>query len=263
MATLEPRRPELLLFLHVPKAGGSTLKTILDREYSGRPTWSVNWPAGEDVAALEDRASIELIEGHFGFGLHRQFPQEATYITLVRDPVARVVSHFDYVRREPAHPLHRQVVEENLSLEDYVTAGLSDELENGQVRLLSEQGLLDEAKRNLVEFFPVVGVTERFDESLLLFRNALGWRRRPLYARINATGPRDRSPVDPATRELILTRNSLDADLYAFVVERLDEAIGTLGPDFQRALRRFRRVNGPVGSVAHHTRGLRRALRAR
>lgn len=262
MPALEPKRPELLLFLHIPKAGGSTLKTILDREYAGRRTWTVNWPTGDDVAALEDQAAIELIEGHFGFGLHRQFPQEATYITLVRDPVDRVVSHFDYVRRETVHPLHRRVVEDSLSLAQYVEAGLSDELENGQVRLLSELGLLDDAKRNLLEFFPVAGVTERFDESLLLFRRAFGWRL-PLYAPVNTTDRRDRSAVDPATRELILERNGQDAELYAFVVERLDAAIEALGSDFRRALRRFRRINAPVGSVARHTRGLRRALRTR
>lgn len=261
MPTVDSRRPELLLFLHIPKAGGSTLKAILGREYAGRATWTADWPTAEDVAQLEDRAAIELVEGHFRFGLHRLFPQEATYITLVRDPVDRVVSHYDYVRREEAHPLHDEVISRGLDLREYVESGLSGELENGQVELLAEGGGLEEAKRNLVEHFPVVGVTERFDESILLFQREFGWRL-PLYARVNVTDKKRRSTIDTRTRALILERNELDAGLYAFAVERLEEAVASAGDGFQRSLRRFRRINRPIGLVARHTRGLRRALRA-
>lgn len=274
MSVRDRERPDLLLFLHIPKAGGSTLHAILDREYGRGPTvWTTDWPDEEEIGRLplEERAAIDLIKGHFHFGLHRLFPQQAAYVTLVRDPVARVISHYHYVRHKPEHPLHRRVVDGGLSLREYVTAGLSDELENGQTRLLStraresgtcDRACLEEAKHNLVEHFPVVGVTERFDESILLFRQTFGWRL-PLYAPINVARQRDRTPVDAETRQSIRERNGLDEELYAFVVGRLEDAIASAGNEFQRALHRFRRINGPVGHVAGRTRRLRQMLRAR
>lgn len=273
MPATSARRPELLLFLHIPKASGSTMHGILDREYRGRPTWTQMWPSEEEIGRLplRERASLELIKGHFHFGLHRLFPQSTAYITLVRDPVERVISHYYYVLRHPEHDLYQRVVDGNLKLRDYVTAGLSDELENGQLRLLSERArgraacdraCLDEAKRNLDEHFPVVGVTERFDESVLLFQRAFGWRV-PLYARSNVRSRDTRAPVDDETRELILDRNRLDQALYESVVERLDTTVASAGEELQRALRRFRRVNAPVSVLAPPTRRLRRALRTR
>ena len=47
------------------------------------------------------------------------------------------------------------------------------------------EGDLAQAKRNLDRFL-VVGLTERFDESFILIRRALGWRL-PMYERHNVS----------------------------------------------------------------------------
>ena len=266
-------RPELLIFLHIPKASGSTLHRILEREYRGRRIWDATYPEDEDLEQFppDERASIELVKGHLHFGLHKLFPQRATYVTLVREPVERVISHYYYASRHPEHYLHRQIVDAGLTLRDYVTGNLSDELSNGQVRILSERarelstcdrGCLEEAKRNLVEHFPVVGVSERFDESVLLFQRAWGWRL-PLYARANVGDSSGRRSVDDETRVVIGERNQLDRELYDFAVERFEATIVAAGDDFARTLRRFRLLNAPPAAVGRVTRRLRQRLHAR
>ena len=71
---------------------------------------------------------------------------------------------------------------------------------------------LDEAKANLDRFL-VVGLTERFDESFILVRRALGWRL-PMYSTRNASrGPRRARPGDRA-KALITERDRLDVELY-------------------------------------------------
>src|SRR5437667_105406 len=48
----------------------------------------------------------------------------------------------------------------------------------------SAEEMLRIAKRNLTEHFTVVGVTEKFDRSLLLMKRCLGWGR-PFYVSDN------------------------------------------------------------------------------
>ena len=48
---------------------------------------------------LEQRARFRLVMGHFQYGIHEFLPQEYTYVTIVRDPVERVISHYNYLRQ--------------------------------------------------------------------------------------------------------------------------------------------------------------------
>src|SRR5690606_18742995 len=132
----------------------------------------------------------ELIKGHMPFGVHEYLPNESTYITMLRDPVERVISHYDYVLRRTTHHLRARIIESNMDLEAYVTSGITHEMDNGQVRLLSghdddlpfgacSELHLQQALRNLREHFSVVGLAERFDHSILLMQHALGWRNAP------------------------------------------------------------------------------------
>ena len=73
---------------------------------------------------------------------------KSKYITFLRDPVERLISHYHYVLRRPKHYLYEQVVKDGLSLSDYVTSDISPELSNHQVRMISgredgELGLSD------------------------------------------------------------------------------------------------------------------------
>ena len=73
-----------------------------------------------------------------------------------------------------------------MGLKEYVEQGLSVELNNGQTRLLSgkEHGyefgntpeeLLTLSIENIENHFSLVGLVERFDESLLLMKKILGY----------------------------------------------------------------------------------------
>ena len=203
-------RPELLIFLHIPKAAGRTFYRVLDRQVPREAIYQMD-PGGwrksvEELRTLPEKQlrSFRVVRGHVGFGLHELFPQGARYVTFVRDPVARIVSHYRYVLRSPKHYLHDEVVRRPMSLLDYALSGLSGELENGQTRLLAALDdaavaltpqALDSAKRHIEEHFVLAGLVEHFDECLLLLRRALGWTS-VLYRRENVAPAADRLP-DP------------------------------------------------------------------
>lgn len=91
--------------------------------------------------------------------------------------------------------------------------------------------------------FEVVGLTERFDESILLLQRAFGWRR-PFYEKKNVGAVRrQKDELPAATRDLIARHNALDLELYEFARDRFEKSIAQLGANFPSDLRRFRRMN--------------------
>jgi len=250
---------------------------VLDRQYPRHAIFETgpgDWrPALRRLEALPPAAkeSIQLLRGHMGFGAHRALGRPASYVTLLRDPVERIISHYRYVLRTPGHYLHEEVVGRRLGLREYAASDLAGELENGQTRLLGtaddavggvSEATLAAAKRNIGEHFVLAGLAERFDESMLLLRELLDWRRPVLYDRVNVA-PRDAAgAVDLRTRELIRERNHLDVALYAHCAASLEHRLAEAGAEFMRELRLFRLRNMPHAAVLATARRARRHVLA-
>ena len=241
-STPSPQQQQtVLIYLHVPKAAGTTLGTIIDQNYPSSAIFHVSTASGQSVEDLKklpeaDRSRFDVVQGHFPFGIHQHLPRAATYITLLRDPVERLISHYHFVLRTPEHYLYEPVTRKGMTLEDYVMSDVSPELDNGQIRMLSGVGrtlpigqcspeLLERAKQNIDRHFSIVGVAERFDETLGLLRREFGWKNFD-YQRQNVT--RDRpaaASLDNKTIESIRARNSLDMELHALANTLLEQRL--------------------------------------
>ena len=127
------------------------------------------------------------------------------------------------------------------------------EADNDQTRRLSglepEFGTcsistLDKAKDNLRRYFSVVGVTECFDETVILIKRMLGWAHEPYYlpGLVNKDKP-TRASLPQKSVDAILERNELDIKLYEFAKELLYERIADQGPDFDSEVRTFKALN--------------------
>ncbi len=268
----QPCTAPTVLFLHIPKAGGRSLYKALERNYAANDTYCIGVNTASAMQKfinlpLQHRARIRLVRGHMPFGLHDHIPRNAVYITLLRDPVERVISHYYYVKRTPEHYLHSDITEHDTGLHDYITSSGCPELDNGQTRLLAgvddnipfgelDDTILEKAQNNLHASFAAVGLTERFDETLLLFRKRLRWHALPLYAKQNVTRnrpPRDATP--PATLRQIRTCNMYDQRLYDEAASGFDKQVQDAVS--QSALAAFRLLNLTYGAayrVAHRLR---------
>src|SRR5438128_6341679 len=180
-------RRTTVIFLHIPKTAGTSFNYALRWEYWSRPSY---WVEPLDFGANgfknlpeSERTKLSLVHGHMQFGLHEYLPQTSRYVTFLRRPVERIVSYWNYARREAAaHPeseLWWLQASRTMTLEELFGTGRDVELDNGQVRRISGMKapfgqctaeMLAKAKQNIERYFSFVGLTDYFDESLLLLK---------------------------------------------------------------------------------------------
>ncbi|MBD3665393.1 sulfotransferase family 2 domain-containing protein [Sulfitobacter aestuariivivens] len=111
-----------LIYIHVPKCGGSSFGMALRLRYlTSQATISLR--AGDPALTVEARiiseyqrravelrrliaAGKHLIAGHVQYdaALHQAEAQDYRYVTLLRDPVSRFVSHYRYLQRRHPDP---------------------------------------------------------------------------------------------------------------------------------------------------------------
>ncbi|MEX2457746.1 MAG: hypothetical protein WD770_02025 [Actinomycetota bacterium] len=282
--------PPRLIFLHVPKTGGLTLRWIMRRELGRRrvltPPGRKDAHRAEYVRYLEEGgapplaplreyvdgllrlppqrlAAVRGLVGHFWFGLHEELPGPSAYLTVLRDPIDRILS--TYHHRSTRHGL-------SLSVEEYIRSERDVQMDNNQVRRLAATLDLDtrvgpctpemlaRAKRNLERSFVAVGLTERYDEFLLLLRARLGWRR-VTYERMNTSQGRPRrEDLSAGALRILEDHNRHDLELLEHVRGSFDRQLAALDIDVERELERFRRRNAGYGRIAPLVRGARVGL---
>ena len=227
---------EAVIFLHLPKAAGTTLNRLIEWEYPLFEIYSIDpvffrWSWAHLQRLSEKRLKrTRVFKGHMLFGLHEILPQPATYITVLREPVDRVVSAFYFMRNYKLHPLYWKFRLENWSLEDFVRRSPR---ENVQCKIIAgaeyeepcTAEICERAKENLVRYFSVVGLSERFEESLALMKLRFGWKLQR-YSSFNVTRTRPRKADIPrSTLDLIAEKNSFDVALYQLAAKAFQTAI--------------------------------------
>jgi len=85
-----------IIFLHVPKAGGTTLTDVIVRNYPSEKIYTLAGTRQAMIDFMELPAdkinSYDCVQGHMGFGFHRLFESKVRYLTLLRDHVNRLIS---------------------------------------------------------------------------------------------------------------------------------------------------------------------------
>jgi hypothetical protein len=232
-------RPARILFDHVPKCGGSTLTSYLEAHYPKRKTFVTNgFDPAESVRLFKNmpepvRHGYELVIGHLANALFDSAHPECLKVTVLRDPVERIVSHYFYAKRTPRHYFYARMHESNMDLDDYLTSNASGELRNAYTTHFS--GLaVDEAEQNPEESIAKAAQTilERYDvvgflDDFTFFVEELRRKANLVHAyqgeRVNVS--RDRPSIDRVPKsaiEKIQQVNSLDIALY----QRIRYAIG-------------------------------------
>lgn len=268
-----------LIFLHIPKAAGSTMNSLIRMQVKRRDIkdfWASRVP--QEVRAFieapdAERHRYRAFLGHVPFGLHRFLAPKAGYAAILRDPVDRLISDFDYIKRTPTHKAHQKAQARgftlNTLLEERIAQGranlqtlwLSGVLDltaldrQDQTSTESDAALLGRAKANIEAHFFAIAPLEAFDAFAMVLAGQMGWRA-PTFARRNVARAR-REALDPALRARIEEATATDHALYTYVQHRFAEQVAHSGLRAQdmQALGRRNAVFGLLD-------GLRRTVRA-
>jgi hypothetical protein len=263
-----PRSQGPVFFVHVPKTAGTTLTRILRRnEAPGSFRHVANVFKGGGgikpplyrrlVRQLRSGPRPNLLFGHMPLGIDPYLPRDwrSRYVTLLRDPVDRALSHYYRLlaigRDRPIVPKRRVPrLTPDTPLEDAL-CGVRYVVDNVHTRMLCglpepfgevTPDMLERAKDNLRARFVVFGLTERFDEFLVLLKWRFGYddifyRR----GRVNESRPRGDS-VPRALVESATHANRYDIELYDFACQLFDAAPELRQPEFQAEVAALRRA---------------------
>lgn len=242
--------PEICIFLHVPRTGGTTVRLVAE---ANLPEGQILPIYGPDIEHPEQviqrlheptRMALKMVRGHISFGIHMHLPwAKCYYFTLVRNPVHRVWSLWNYAYRHKTHHLYEAL--HNLeTIGNAVEAGVSAEFNNGMCRQLSgldgpfPQEPYGETKipygcgmGNETAFAEVMarvdlkqislGTTEYFDAFLYVLAETMGWKNRA-HTKANAGPPFQQDSLSERDVQIINAYNQHDKALWEFAKSMCD-----------------------------------------
>lgn len=248
----------MLFFLHLPRTGGTTLNTVLRANFAPESILSIY--QREDYARCRELsdaelAPIRLIIGHLmpqSVNPPRFYDREIRIFTLLREPVARIISEYRFQKLWPKNHLYARLNDGSVSFRDYLTSrekGLRYRGRNFMTHTLAHcfredvpgDELLELARRNLESLF-FFGVQDHFDACLLMLADRIGLKEL-FYEPQNMLNPAAAPAISDEDRALAAECNSLDAALYRWARERVEADMAAAGPGLAARLQLFQAIN--------------------
>lgn len=206
-----------LVFVHIPKTAGTSFRNALENklgnvkvamdyglQYEGTSQCVKNYFKHGDAYEFYQQFTekeYEVLSGHFNVGKYINLFSAQSTVTFLRDPVKRVISEYSHFKRH---------FDYQGSLEDFYTWDRNRNFQSRKIGNIPRQAL------------GLVGLTERYDESLELVEDRFGIKLPFAKANIDPTGLAEKLSVTEEELSKIREENTLDVELYDSVVTEFE-----------------------------------------
>jgi len=238
----------MLVFIHINKTAGRTVRYILRSSFGFRhcevEPWHAPWTdppfSTHDLQRLRKLyPNLESIGGHRlrGYVDLQENGSKFRYFTFMRDPLKTCASRFQY---NVQYRAKKQLVFEEWIQKDWTR--------NHQTKMIAGVADVDEAIRIIQAKNIFVGLTEHFDESMVLLKalmvNNLNISYKPVnVARSNTLAESLLSTE--STRQMLIEANQADLELYNFVRQELYPTYQQeYGPSLKEDVARYQQTRG-------------------
>ncbi len=237
----------MLAFVHIEKTAGMSVHQIFKRSYGARYATVERWSLADEYFSARDmRALRRLYPRLDAVGGHWLKPWTDVgdacpgirWWTFLREPLQRAASHYQYRVEWEGDPR---------PFEEWVRLPRQ---RNFQTQKLVGSEDFEAAIRVLEERFFFVGLSEHFDESLVMLQRFAGDPRLRIAYRAENVAPDNTIKrgllSDPATREQLEDANRADLELYRYVRDELyPRQREKYGPGLAEDVAAFQRSPGP------------------
>ncbi|MBE8232086.1 MAG: sulfotransferase family protein [Endozoicomonadaceae bacterium] len=207
-----------LIFIHIPKSGGTSLLTVFDSWYGEKLYLHYDNPTTGAAPKIYKLGPLSCVYGHFhkhhGFGVEQRYAEVKQFVTILRDPFDAIVSRYYYVRKVatdwpvPPPPLKQTLAEFLASQQPNMMHHLPFKLNlNNYQQILSQN-------------FIHIGITEQLSASIKCMAKKLGHQAPSHIPKINVSErPRE---FESYLRTDFRIHNPLAYAIYEFAVENHD-----------------------------------------
>jgi hypothetical protein len=220
--------PALVVYVHVPKAGGMAVTRMLRDIYGGQLLVAQprGWPQVLSDDTLRDiRANLHFYRaysGHHAFGIHEVFGRPARYMTTIREPLSRLESYYNFVKHWEIHHHHR--VARDGTIREFFQFLLDSndvEVSNLQCLLMCGEKNFKKARKYLEANFEFVIPLPCLTQAPPVLAKAFDWPFVPNLHRENETIHKETmSELPDAMIDMLSEVNSADRQLYEYAVQR-------------------------------------------
>jgi len=236
----------MLVFIHINKTAGRSVRYILRSSFGFRhcevEPWHAPWTAPpfstHDLQRLRRvYPNLESIAGHrvTGYVDLQENGTEFKYFTFMRDPLKTCASRFQY------NVQYRG--KKHLVFEEWIQ---KDWTRNAQTKMIAGVPDANEAIRVIQDKNIFVGLTERFDESMVMLKALVAKNLNISYRRVNVALNNTIAEsllLNESTRQMLIDANQADLALYDFVKKELYSAYQReYGPSLEADVTHYRQT---------------------
>lgn len=236
----------MLVFIHINKTAGRTVRYILRSSFGTRHCEAEPLQVGQSDRAFSTHdlklarkvyPHLESIGGHrvTGYIDLQETGTEFKYFAFMRDPVKTCASRFQYNIQYRG--------KKDLVFEEWIQR---DWTRNSQTKLIAGTADAETAIRMIKDKSIFVGLTERFDESMLLLKGLRANHLNISYRRVNVASDNtiaQKILSNESTRQLLIEANREDQQVYDFVTQELYPRYQReYGPSLERDVARYQQT---------------------